>query len=296
MMEFAASVNRILLRDRQCHQRNLGIMTFAVVCLNENCGLIEWVDEVRGFRPIVQDLIDGMEKGLSGSRLRELLFDGKKMDSCVYEQRYENFVNEILPAYPPVLHLWLIARFRVVSQWFQARLTYTRSVAVWSMVGYVLGLGDRHAENILISQKTGSCLHVDFACLFDKAKGFQFPETVPFRLTQNIVDGMGILKTDGAFMASARLVMEVLRLKKQKILAVLSTFVNDPLSEWRNNKRTSTEVEARMTLKEIEGRLSGVSEDRSAIGSPEYVVKELIARASDLRCLAKMYIGWQPYL
>ena len=37
-----------------------------------------------------------------------------------------------------------------------------------SMVGYILGLGDRHGENILFDSTTGDCFHVDFNCLFNK--------------------------------------------------------------------------------------------------------------------------------
>lgn len=36
------------------------------------------------------------------------------------------------------------------------------------MVGYILGLGDRHGENILFDAKCGDCVHVDFNCLFKK--------------------------------------------------------------------------------------------------------------------------------
>ena len=37
-----------------------------------------------------------------------------------------------------------------------------------SMVGYILGLGDRHGENILFDDTNGDCVHVDFNCLFEK--------------------------------------------------------------------------------------------------------------------------------
>lgn len=37
-----------------------------------------------------------------------------------------------------------------------------------SMVGYVLGLGDRHGENILFDSTSGDAVHVDFSCLFNK--------------------------------------------------------------------------------------------------------------------------------
>ncbi|MGQ3192920.1 hypothetical protein [Neoaquamicrobium sediminum] len=36
------------------------------------------------------------------------------------------------------------------------------------MTGHMLGLGDRHGENIMIDQVSGETVHVDFGCLFDR--------------------------------------------------------------------------------------------------------------------------------
>lgn len=42
------------------------------------------------------------------------------------------------------------------------------SVATTSMVGYILGLGDRHTQNILIDQKTAEVIHIDFGMFKNK--------------------------------------------------------------------------------------------------------------------------------
>lgn len=34
--------------------------------------------------------------------------------------------------------------------WLECRTNYTRSLATMSMVGYILGLGDRHPSNIML--------------------------------------------------------------------------------------------------------------------------------------------------
>lgn len=36
------------------------------------------------------------------------------------------------------------------------------SIAISSIVGYVLGLGDRHCQNILLDEKTAEAIHIDF--------------------------------------------------------------------------------------------------------------------------------------
>ena len=67
------------------------------------------------------------------------------------------------------------------------------------MVGYILGLGDRHVQNILIDRKTAELIHIDFGIAFDQGLNLSFPERIPFRLTRDIEDGMGIFSIDGIF-------------------------------------------------------------------------------------------------
>src|SRR5262249_20160970 len=105
---------------------------------------------------------------------------------------------------------------------------------VWSMVGNVVGLGDRHGENILIDEKNGECVHVDFDCLFGKGLTLEKPEIVPFRLTPNIVDALGVTGVEGLFRRSCEISMGVLRANQETLMSVLATFIYDPLVEWKS--------------------------------------------------------------
>ena len=55
-------------------------------------------------------------------------------------------------------------------EWHAARMRYTRSVAVSSMVGHILGIGDRHTSNILVHTKTGEVVQIDFGIVFEQGK------------------------------------------------------------------------------------------------------------------------------
>ena len=292
MMEFASFVNTLLERDHRCRQRNMSMTVYAVVCLDERCAMIEWAEHTKCFRAIVTKLYESHNMGMTMQEINEQI--GAEMRISP-QRKYQNFVQNILPNFPPITHLWFASRFKDTAKWFNAQSTYTRSTAVWSMVGYIVGLGDRHAENILFNKETGAAVHVDFCCMFDRAKSLDVPECVPFRLTQNIVDGMGALGVDAAFTSSCCLVMSTLREKANKIVTMLQTFVQDPLLEWKKMSKDCEEIAAQQTLKEIERRLRGYSEDRSKIHSTEYFVKDLIDQATDNRNLAKMWYGWQPY-
>lgn len=93
-------------------------------------------------------------------------------------------------------------------------------------------LGDRHGENILLDSKNGDCVHVDFNCLFFKGTTFEKPEKVPFRLTHNMSDAMGITRHEGVFRRVCELTLHLLRSHRETLMSVLETFIYDPLVEW----------------------------------------------------------------
>jgi len=147
------------------------------------------------------------------------------------------FVKQVLSMYPPVLHEWFVEMFPEPSTWLASRLAFGRTAAVMAMVGSILGLGDRHSENILLDTNSGDVVHVDFNCLFEKGKLLETPERVPFRLTQNIVDGLGVTGVEGVFRIACEIVMQLLRDNRDCLMNVLEPFIHDPLVEWEDEKK-----------------------------------------------------------
>lgn len=60
-----------------------------------------------------------------------------------YELNLELLVKSyhqiVLDKYKPYLHRWFIEAFPDPTQWLEARTTFTRSAAVWSVVGHIVG-------------------------------------------------------------------------------------------------------------------------------------------------------------
>ena len=128
--------------------------------------------------------------------------------------------------------LWLKSRSSEV--WLDRRTTYTRSLAVMSMVGYLLGLGDRHPSNLMLDRYSGKILHIDFGDCFEASMHREkFPERVPFRLTRMLVRAMEVSGIEGNFRSTCEGVMQVLRGNKDSVMAMLEAFVHDPLINWR---------------------------------------------------------------
>lgn len=92
------------------------------------------------------------------------------------QEKKDVFLNRLVPMHPPVFRHWFRNSFTDSRSWFEARKSYVHTTAVMSMVGYILGLGDRHGENILLDMTCGDVVHVDFNCLFNKVSGFLISE------------------------------------------------------------------------------------------------------------------------
>ena len=132
--------------------------------------------------------------------------------SLVERPDKSEWLNVLLKRFPPLMHKWFSLTFPEPAAWFSARLNFTRSTAVWSMVGHSIGLGDRHGENITVDGMSGDCIHVDFGMLFDKGLVLTVPEIVPFRLTQNVIDSFGIAGVEGVFRKCAEISLQVIHM------------------------------------------------------------------------------------
>lgn len=72
-----------------------------------------------------------------------------------------------------------------------AQRNFTRSLAGYSLVSYLLGLKDRHNGNIMIDTR-GHIIHIDFGFAFGMAPGHEWSmERAPFKLTKDYMDVMG---------------------------------------------------------------------------------------------------------
>ncbi|RXG73565.1 Serine/threonine-protein kinase ATR [Armadillidium vulgare] len=311
LMEFNSLINKLLMQDPETRKRDLKIRTYMVVPLNEECGLIEWIPNLCGLRHILHKLYKENGFYTSGQELKSLMCSIE--DSL--QKKKEVFLHRFMPKHPPIFYKWFLLTFVDPQAWMRARLSYCRTTAVMSMIGYIVGLGDRHGENILFDSVSGDTVHVDFNCLFNKGEKFDWPERVPFRLTHNMVSAMGPTGVEGVYRKTCEVTMRVMRDKRDELMSVLKPFIYDPLVEWekKNERRLDgmkgatvkgtgeiCNEKAQSLVKAIEERLSGqIRSDSRGVHLPlsvEGQVNVLIKDATSVDNLCQMYIGWAPYM
>ncbi|KAJ9055764.1 serine/threonine-protein kinase M1 [Entomophthora muscae] len=181
MMDLFSFLNYMFCQDSEACRQQLNTQTFSVVPLDNQYGLIEWVENHEVLKScIMKTYLSHSIEGLPEKQLQSLM---TCQSNLTREQRIHIFENQVLSAFPPILSKWFSSHFPHPMQWFAARAAFAKALAVMSIVGFVIGLGDRHGENILLNKDTGSVLHVDFSSLFEASTRLQIPERVPFRLT-----------------------------------------------------------------------------------------------------------------
>lgn len=235
-MQLFGLVNTLLSADQDCAKRHLNIQAFSVTPLSPGAGVLGWVQHsdtlhmlIKGYRESRKILVD------IEHRLMQQMADDS-YDSLPLLNKVEVFQYALDNTTGQDLYRILWLKSRNSESWLERRVTYTRSLGVNSMVGYILGLGDRHPSNLLLDQITGKVVHIDFGDCFEVAQQRdKYPEKVPFRLTRMLIHAMEVCGITGTFSRSCEVSMEVLRENRESVMAVLEAFVYDPLIAWRLN-------------------------------------------------------------
>eukprot|EP01062_Namystynia_karyoxenos_P028013 TRINITY_DN2131_c0_g1_i1.p1 TRINITY_DN2131_c0_g1~~TRINITY_DN2131_c0_g1_i1.p1 ORF type:complete len:2623 (+),score=1020.62 TRINITY_DN2131_c0_g1_i1:162-7871(+) len=239
VMQVFGLVNALLQSDGATAMKPaLQIQRYSVTPLSSNAGLIGWVDACDTLHMLVKDFRE------KNHRMRINVEYQHMMQLCYpQENAYENLplMNKVELFEYAMEHttgqdlykiLWL--QSGTAEVWNERRASYTLSLATMSMVGYILGLGDRHPNNLMLQRVTGKIVHIDFGDCFEVAMlRDKFPERIPFRLTRMLRNAMEVSGIEGNYRCTCEHVMRVLREHKDSVMAMLEAFVHDPLLQWR---------------------------------------------------------------
>ncbi|SPO28872.1 related to TEL1 - telomere length control protein [Ustilago trichophora] len=232
MQQVFRMVNELLHADRRTRERKLVIRTYTVLPLGPQCGMLEFVTNTVPLGEVLIALhATYRPDDLTPTQARSKMRDAQPLPA---EAKLEAFLDVCEGMRPAFRYFFSDAR-RMPRDWYETRLRYTRSVSTNSIVGHVLGLGDRHVSNILLDKESGELVHIDFGVAFDQGKLLPIPELVPFRLTRDLVDGMGINGVEGTFRRCCEETLQVLRAHQDVIKTVLEVFRHDPLFAWTSN-------------------------------------------------------------
>lgn len=264
VMQLFALIN-IVMRSDSRSTENIGfrVEQYTVTPLTEVAGLIGWVDgcdslfeliknyrEKRNVLPLLEFSLLSSLTTSKNMRFFERLPHIGKIEAL-------EFLADRTSGHDLRKVMW--ATTETCEIWIDKRRRYMTSLANMSMVGYILGLGDRHLNNIMLQKKSGQIVHIDFGDCFEVGMARErFPEKVPFRLTRMVRNPLDVSQLNGAFRSFCETSMSVLRKERDSMLALLQAFIHDPLISWRLVATSGSDPEGSTqdeSTAEEEGRL-----------------------------------------
>ena len=239
VMQLFGLVNTLLNNDTESFKRHLIIQGFPAIPLSQNSGLLGWVPNSDTLHNLIKEYRES-RRILLNIEHRIMLQMAPDYDNLTLMQKVEVFGYAMDNTTGKDLYRVLWLKSKSSESWLERRTNYTRSLGVMSMVGYILGLGDRHPSNLMLDRVTGKIVHIDFGDCFEVAMHREkYPERVPFRLTRMLTFAMEVSNIEGSFRITCEAVMRVIRENKESLMAVLEAFIHDPLLNWRLNTRES---------------------------------------------------------
>jgi len=321
MQQVFAHASDLLGAAAGARARHLRMRTYKVVPFNPQAGVVQWCTSTL---PLSEYLFNGNAAAHKRLRPDDLSHDQawKKMqeesEKPPASRALRATLDEICTHFRPVMHHFFLEKFPSPPVWYERRLAYSRSVAVSSMVGYVIGLGDRHCSNMLIDCTTAEVVHIDLGIAFEQGALLTVPETVPFRLTGDIVDGLGAAGVEGVLRRCCEETLGVLRANRESLLTLVEVLIHDPITKWtmtreKANRRQAgtadevdaddapreqgvTNADAERALLRVRQKLSGQDGADGEVRSVAAQVQALLQEAQDRDRLCVLFHGWAPWV
>ncbi|XP_030758783.1 DNA-dependent protein kinase catalytic subunit-like [Sitophilus oryzae] len=183
-------MNNIFATANKTHQ----LLTYQVIPLTSSLGIIQWVENIISIEGFIKKSLNNKKRTDSWKTSANSyvhFFERKPSDIDVYGATalkrtkddvvkfYQRMVNQI-PLDILRSSIWSLCL--TSENYIAFRNNFIKSYAVMSACNWILGIGDRHLENVHINMKNGMVLGIDFGLAFGTATQIlPAPELVPFR-------------------------------------------------------------------------------------------------------------------
>ncbi|KAJ5398189.1 hypothetical protein N7509_006302 [Penicillium cosmopolitanum] len=193
--------------------------------------------------------------------------------------------------YPNFADFWLFRR------------QFAYQYAAVAFMTYVMHIGNRYPNKILVSRSTGDIWGAELIPTINPAKAIFFnPEQVPFRFTPNIQTLLGPIATEGLFACAMMAIARCLTEPRHELEQQLSVFVRDEMMFWATAQHRGQLAVPQ--LRDLVYNNSEIIVNRAvSLASPpegnlpaNQTTIDLISRAVNPQHLASCDALWMPYL
>ncbi|XP_068381983.1 DNA-dependent protein kinase catalytic subunit isoform X2 [Eschrichtius robustus] len=252
VLQLLQVMNGLLARDAACGQRGLQVTTYRVVPMTSRLGLIEWIESTCTLKELLLSSMSREEKAAYTSDPRApaseyrdwlrrmsgrcdpgayaLMFKGASRTETVTSFRRR---ESQVPA--DLLKRAFLKMSTGPEAFLALRSHFASSHALLCISHWILGIGDRHLNNLMVSLETGGVIGIDFGHAFGSATQFlPVPELMPFRLTRQFITLMLPLKETGLVGSTMVCALRAFRSRPDLLTTAMDVFVKEPSFDWKN--------------------------------------------------------------
>ncbi|XP_029779032.1 DNA-dependent protein kinase catalytic subunit [Suricata suricatta] len=245
-------MNVLLSRDATCSQRSMQLKTYRVIPMTSRLGLIEWIENTLTLKDLLLSSMSREEKAAYTSdpnappheyrdwlaRMSGRQDVGAYMSMFKAASRTETVTSfrrreSKVPA--DLLKRAFLKMSTGPEAFLALRSYFASSHALLCISHWILGIGDRHLNNFMISMETGGMIGIDFGHAFGSATQFlPVPELMPFRLTRQFINLMLPMKEAGVMSSIMVHALRAFRSHSDLLTNTMDVFVKDPSFDWKN--------------------------------------------------------------
>ncbi|XP_044937720.1 DNA-dependent protein kinase catalytic subunit isoform X2 [Mustela putorius furo] len=245
-------MNVLLSQDAACSQRNMQLKTYHVIPMTSRLGLIEWIENTFTLKDFLLSNMSREEKAAYISdpkappcEYRDWLakMSGKYNAGAYMAMFKAASRSETVTSFrrreskvPADLLKRAFLKMSTGPEAFLAlRSHFASSHALMCISHWILGIGDRHLNNFMISMETGGMIGIDFGHAFGSATQFlPVPELMPFRLTRQFINLMLPMKEGGVMSSVMVHALRAFRSHSDLLINTMDVFVKEPSFDWKN--------------------------------------------------------------
>ena len=327
VMQFFELINQHIKNDFSNETKSsMQITTYSITPLSTHAGLIQFVDGTDTLYSLITDYRSSHNIPILAEleAMQELSL--QNIDSLTPIQRLETLRHASSTTKDTDLRELMWLNSPSSREWVSRTIQFTESSALMSIIGYIIGLGDRHPSNLMINRRNGCVVHIDFGDCFEVSKNrLKFPEKIPFRLTRLMRRAFGPTGVEGEFRLTCEETIKLVRSHKESIMAVLDIFLQEPIESnesddddengeneevtigneefYENGQQDFSDAETRPVrikcpIEESMQRIMQKITGHDFIEEKELEISEqvelLILQATDMYNFSYLYHGWTP--
>ena len=166
--------NTILCKNTQCLEKNLVLRTYDVIPLNRSTGMLEWIPNTIPIKALVEGSMKKLKVKKTWGKINLEMYVGKMLkisrekkhtprlymkaiQICASEKpgrssKVQQFLDsfhqcqQMLPA--TSLQSAIADMAQDNESFIKLRSRFCKTLSVYTLCGYILGIGDRHLDNV----------------------------------------------------------------------------------------------------------------------------------------------------